>query len=146
MQALPLNQKQLAHAFSLRLAQAMSAQGWAIKPGVLVQHFNRMHPGEPVTLYSARSWLRGDYLPRPQRLISLALCLKVPPHQLMYGQFYQTQLASEAAPTWVLSDREHRLVQVLRRLGPLDFGQIEQLAWRSLSADRASPRRPLKGD
>jgi hypothetical protein len=144
MHALPLTQKQLAHAFSLRLASAMGARGWSIKPSVLVAQFNRMHPGDPVTLYSARSWLRGEFLPRPERLISLALCLNVSPHQLMYGQFYQTQLATESAPPWVLSEREHRLMQCLRRLAPQDFGLIEQLAWRSLGPDHVPPAGPLK--
>jgi Ser/Thr protein kinase RdoA (MazF antagonist) len=144
MHALPLTQKQLAHAFSLRLAAAMRAQGWPVKAMVLTEHFNRMHPGEPVTLYSARSWLRGEYMPRPQRLISLALCLNVSPHQLMYGQFYQTLMASEPAPPWVLSEREHRLMQCLRRLAPQDFGRVEQLAWRSLAQEQSPPKGPFK--
>jgi len=144
MHALPLTQKQLAHAFSLRLAAAMRGQGWPVKAMVLTAHFNRLHPGDPVTLYSARSWLRGEYLPRPQRLISLALCLNVSPHQLMYGQFYQSLLASEGSMSWVLSEREHRLMLCLRRLAPQDFGRVEQLAWRSLGPERVEPPVRLK--
>jgi hypothetical protein len=144
MHALPLTQKQLAHAFSLRLAAAMQARGWPVKPSVLIGQFNRMHPGDPLTLYSARSWLRGEFVPRPHRLISLALCLNVAPHQLMYGQFYQTPLAAESAPPWVLSEREHRLMQCLRRLNPQDWGRIESLAWRSLSSEGLPQNGSLK--
>ena len=138
--AVPLTRQQLAHAFGLRLAHAMQERGWQPIPSVLVKHFNQMHPGKPVTIYSARSWLMGEFLPRPQRLISLALCLGVPPHRLLYGQFYDTQTAMEHTDAMVLSDREHRLLQCLRRLSPQDLFQIEQLTWRSLAQERQTAR------
>jgi hypothetical protein len=122
----------LAQAFSRRLAAAMRERGWKPIPSVLLKHFNRVHWGEPITLYTTRSWLRGQYMPRPHRLVSLALCLGVPPDRLMYGQFYQVPCASESGPSLLLSDREHRLVQCLRRLAPQDQWRVEQLAWRSL--------------
>lgn len=128
-----LTQPQLAHAFSLRLAAAMQTRGWRVTPSVLMRHFNRLHPGEPVTIYTTRSWLKGEFLPRPQRLISLAMCLGVPPHQLMYGQFYEAPQVREHTPALVLSEREHRLVQCLRRLSFQDQWRVEQLAWRSLT-------------
>lgn len=117
----------------------MLDRGWKPVPSVLLRHFNRVHWGEPITLYTTRSWLRGQYLPRPQRLVSLALCLGVSPHQLMYGQFYGVSVACEAGPSMLLSDREHRLVQCLRRLSPQDQWQIEQLAWRSLPPPPSRP-------
>ena len=129
----PLTQQHLAHAFSLRLALAMQAKGWRAIPSVLMRHFNRMHTGEPVTIYTTRSWLQGEFLPRPQRLISLAQCVGVAPHRLMYGEFYQAPTAQEGASALVLSDREHRMMLCLRRLSSQDLWRIEQLIWRSLT-------------
>ena len=131
------NRETLALAFSRRLAQAMQERGWKPVPSVLMRQFNRVHLGEPITLYAARSWLRGEFLPRPHRLVSLALCLGVAPDRLMYGEFYQTPGTREPAPALLLSEREHRLVQCMRRLAPQDQWQLEQLAWRSL---RPGPR------
>jgi hypothetical protein len=62
----------------------------------------------------------------------------------MYGQFYQSLLASEGSMSWVLSEREHRLMLCLRRLAPQDFGRVEQLAWRSLGPERVEPPVRLK--
>ncbi len=126
--------EELAQAFSRRLKAAMLTRGWKPVPSVLMRQFNRLHWGEPITLYTTRSWLRGEFLPRPHRLITLALSLGVSPHQLMYGQFYQTPCASDVGPSLLLSDREHRLVQCLRRLAPQDQWRVEQLAWRSLAS------------
>jgi hypothetical protein len=140
-----LTRQQLAHAFGLRLANAMQEKGWQPMPSVLMKHFNQMHPGDPVTIYSARSWLMGEYMPRPQRLISLALCLGVPPHRLLYGQFYDTQTAREQTESMVLSDREHRLLQCLRRLSHQDLCRIESLTWRSM-AEAHHAGHPLKRD
>ena len=139
-----LTQSQLAHAFSLRLAAAMHERGWKTMPSVLMHHFNRMHPGDPVTIYTTRSWLKGEFLPRPQRLISLAMCLEVPPHQLMYGQYYEAPQARETLPALVLSEREHRLVQCLRRLSFQDLWRVEQLAWRSLAP--VTPSVQIRGE
>lgn len=123
---------ELARSFGLRLGSAMLARGWRPMPSVLVRHFNQVHPGQPITLYAARSWLHGQFMPRPDKLISLAQCLRVPPHQLMYGEFYRQHGAHESAPAWVLSEREHRLIQCLRRLPVEDHDQIERLAWQRL--------------
>ena len=128
---------ELVQAFSRRLAAAMRQRGWKPVPSVLMRQFNQVHRGEPITLYTTRSWLRGEYMPRPQRLISLALCLGVSPHQLMYGQFYEAPFASEPAAPLLLSDREHRLVQCLRSLAQQDQWRVEQLAWRSLAPSRS---------
>ncbi|MDI9330824.1 MAG: XRE family transcriptional regulator [Alphaproteobacteria bacterium] len=127
----------LVHAFGLRLGSAMVARGWRPIPSELMRQFNRVHPGDPITLYTTRSWLQGEYLPRPARLISLAQCLGVPPHQLMYGEFYRRHEVREGSPAWVLSEREHRIVQCLRRLSWSDQAEIERMAWQRLA--RASP-------
>ena len=121
----------LARAFGLRLGTAMLERGWSPIPSVLMRHFNLMHDGVPISIYTARSWLHGDFLPRPTKLISLAQCLAVPPHELMYGEFYQNPRLS--APAWVLSEREHRLIQCLRRLSTTQYEQIEQLVWLNRS-------------
>lgn len=136
------SREELAQAFSRRLIAAMLERGWKPMPSVLMRHFNRVHWGEPITLHTTRSWLRGQFMPRPHRLVSLALCLRVSPHQLMYGQFYDVATACEASPSLLLSEREHRLVQCWRRLTPQDQWRVEQMAWHSLPHP---PPRSTKG-
>jgi hypothetical protein len=111
----------------------MVARHWRPIPSVLMRHFNGVHGEGAISLYTARSWLRGEYLPRPQRLLALAKCLGVPPHHLMYGHFYQAGTVAEREPGMVLSEREHRIIQCLRRLSSQGQAQLEQTAWRLLS-------------
>ena len=129
------SREQIARAFGLRLGSAMLARGWQPLPSVLKRHFNRWHGGKPISIYTTRSWLRGQFLPRPDRLVTLAQCLGVAPHQLMYGQFYQNTVARESEPALVLSEREHRLVQCLRRLTPQGQAEVEQTAWARLMSE-----------
>ena len=133
MQSTGETHPQLARAFGLRLGQAMLDRGWRPIPSVLMREFNRVQGDAPVSIYSTRSWLHGQYLPRPRRLLALSQCLGVPPHQLMYGHFYQKSLACEGDPGWVLNEREHRLLLCLRRLSPQSLWQIEQSVWKQLT-------------
>lgn len=134
-----LSRAQIARAFGLRLGSAMVARGWKPLPSVLRRHFNRVHTGRSISIYTTRSWLRGQFLPRPDRMVTLAQCLGVAPHQLMYGQYYQNPLtAHEAEPALVLSDREHRLIQCLRRLSPQGQADVERAAWLCLSDEHHS--------
>lgn len=132
--ALPSSHPALARDFGLRLGSAMLARHWRPIPSVLMREFNKVQGEEAISLYTARSWLRGEYLPRPHRLLALAKCLGVAPHQLMYGHFYQAGAVAEREPGMVLSEREHRLIQCLRRLSSQGQGQLEQTAWHLLSA------------
>ena len=135
-----LSRAQIARAFGLRLGSAMVARGWKPLPSVLKRHFNRAHQGPSISIYTTRSWLRGQFLPRPDRMLTLAQCLGVAPHQLMYGQYYQNTLtARETEPALVLSDREHRLIQCLRRLSAQGQIDVEHAAWLCLSAEHQSP-------
>lgn len=128
------SREQIARAFGLRLGSAMLDRGWRPLPSVLCRHFNRVHAGEPISIYTTRSWLRGQFLPRPDRLLTLAQCLGVPPHQLMYGQFYQKGESGQADSALLLSEREHRLIQCLRRLSDQGQTEVEHTAWRCLAA------------
>jgi hypothetical protein len=141
MPGFDLSHDQIAHAFGVRLGHAMRDRGWAPSPSVLRKHFNRAHPGAPISFYTTRSWLRGQFLPRPDRLVTLAQCLGVAPHELMYGQYYQNPpQAREAEPALILSEREHRLVQCLRRLSPQGQVEVERTAWRCLAAQHKPSR------
>ena len=134
----------LAQAFSRRLAAAMRERGWKPIPSVLLKHFNRVHWGEPITLYTTRSWLRGQYMPRPHRLVSLALCLGVPPDRLMYGQFYQVPCASESGPSLLLSDRELDVFRLLGHgLGTRQIAAKLRIAASTVETHRAAIKRKL---
>ncbi len=130
-----LSREHIARAFGLRLGSAMLARGWRPLPSVLQRQFNQVHTGEPISIYTTRSWLRGQFLPRPDRLVTLAQCLGVAPHQLMYGQFYRHSVAGEAEAALLLSEREHRLLQCLRRLSIQGRSEVEHTAWRCLALE-----------
>lgn len=71
--------------FADRLRAAMTASGYEPKAAVLEREFNTRHWGKPMTLHGVRRWLRGETLPSQDKLITLAEWLKVPPHELRFG-------------------------------------------------------------
>ncbi|HTA64588.1 MAG TPA: hypothetical protein VK753_03710, partial [Xanthomonadaceae bacterium] len=72
--------------FAKRLKQAMQAAGLEPKPGVLVNEFNLEHQGKSVTFQSASRWLKGEALPDPERILTLARMLGVSASLLLFGE------------------------------------------------------------
>ena len=69
----------------------MESAGYEARPSVLEREFNSRHWGKPMTLHGVRRWLLGEAIPSHAKLRTLADWLKVPPHELTWGQ-------SEPAP------------------------------------------------
>jgi hypothetical protein len=81
--------------FADRLSEAMRARGWEVRPSILERKFNTRFGGQPITSQSASAWLRGQSLPRPDKLRALATLLAVEPQWLLYG----TQSGALREPT-----------------------------------------------
>lgn len=63
--------KQERTEFALRLKAAMTERG--IKgPTALADRFNTFFPGEPIVSQTASGWLRGKFLPEPDKMRALA--------------------------------------------------------------------------
>jgi hypothetical protein len=71
--------------FANRLREAMERAGCQPKPAVLEREYNLRCWGKPVTLHGVRRWLRGETIPREDKLLVLAEWLQISPHQLRYG-------------------------------------------------------------
>ncbi|MHB1271752.1 MAG: hypothetical protein ACYCZD_03105 [Rhodanobacter sp.] len=71
--------------FSKRLATAMHAAGHEPRPSVLFKQFNTRFRGRSVSFQTASRWLRGDAIPRQDKLVALADWLKVDRHFLRFG-------------------------------------------------------------
>lgn len=71
--------------FANRLREAMERAGFQAKPAVLEREYNLRCWGKPVTLHGVRRWLRGETIPREDKLLVLAEWLEISPHQLRYG-------------------------------------------------------------
>lgn len=63
----------------------MQAKGYEAKAGVLEREFNLRHYGKDITLHAAAKWLRGEALPRNDKIMTLAAWLDVPPNELVFG-------------------------------------------------------------
>src|SRR5262249_12389685 len=71
--------------FSKRLAEAMRAMGLEPRPEVLMQRFNSRHPGRSVSFQSASRWLRGEAVPKADKLELLAELFRIEVQTLLYG-------------------------------------------------------------
>jgi len=66
--------------FSKRLAEAMRAMGLEARPKVLMTRFNSRYRGRSVSFQSASRWLRGEAVPKPDKLELLAELFRVEAH------------------------------------------------------------------
>lgn len=71
--------------FAEQLKAAMQAKGYAPKASVLEREFNLRYFGKPITLHAAGKWLRGEAIPRNDKVVTLAKWLEVQPANLVYG-------------------------------------------------------------
>ena len=77
---------QIRQQFAKRLKQAMQAAGFEPRPGVLVDQFNLEHRGSSVTFQTASRWLKGEALPDPEKIQTLARVLGVNACHLLFGE------------------------------------------------------------
>lgn len=72
--------------FGQRLRDAMTSNGYALRPVVLEREFNTRYWGRSVTLQGVRRWLRGEAIPSQDKLQVLAEWLGLAPEVLRFGE------------------------------------------------------------
>ena len=72
--------------FAERLQAAMRDAGLEPRPAVLLHLFNTHYWGRPVTFQAVSRWLRGESIPKQNKLITLAEILKIEPQVLRFGE------------------------------------------------------------
>lgn len=82
--------------FAKRLKEAMQAMGHSPQPSVLVNLFNLEHSGESVTFQTASRWLKGESLPTPERVKTLATLFASDACYLLFGE--RTRLSIRDTP------------------------------------------------
>jgi len=85
--------------FSARLRAAMKNAGMPISGTELERAFNRKWDQAPVTVQAVSRWIRGDAMPRHDKLHVLAKVLRVDPNHLLFGNS-QPQGAAERRREW----------------------------------------------
>lgn len=72
--------------FTKRLAEAMRAMGWEARPSILLKKFNTRYRGRSPSFATVARWLRGEGVPRWDKLVVLAEMLRVEPQFLLQGE------------------------------------------------------------
>lgn len=86
--------------FANQLKAAMVAKGFPPKAAVLEREFNLRFFGKPITLHAAGKWLRGEAIPRNDKVVTLAKWLEVEPADLVYGLEIKEEIQKKKA-RWV---------------------------------------------
>lgn len=122
--------------FSLRLAEAMRGKGYEPKPGVLHKLFNSRYSGKSVEFSTASKWLRGQALPRQDKLQVLAALFNVEPHVLRFGGKPQV---GESRLDWPgqLGPRDHEMIHAFLSLPPVQRKAVRELVSTLASGGRA---------
>src|SRR5438128_928087 len=85
--------------FGARLRAAMKSAGMPISGTALERAFNRKWNQAPVTVQAVSRWIRGDAIPRHDKLQVLAKVLRVEANQLLFGTSVP-QSAAERRREW----------------------------------------------
>lgn len=79
-----MNSDEQKKQFAKKLKIAMENNGYPAKASVLEREFNLKHYGKPITLHGAAKWLRGESIPRHDKIVTLAGLLAIEPNELVY--------------------------------------------------------------
>lgn len=90
-----MNSNKQKQQFSEKLKSAMIARGYEARASVLEREFNLKYYGKPVTIQGAAKWLRGESIPRADKVITLAQWLEVEPSELVYGIKIKEEIAEK---------------------------------------------------
>ncbi len=119
---------ELRKQFAKRLKQAMQTAGFESKPSVLVMQFNLEHRGSAVTFQTASRWLKGEALPDPEKIQTIARVVGVSACHLLFGEtgrFGVRDQASESLET--LRAQDHRMLAAYLLLKPEQRKLVREL-------------------
>ena len=83
--------------FAERLRAAMEKAGYKPEAAVLEREFNQHYYGKGVTLHGVNKWLKGQSLPRHDKVMAIAKWLRIPPEELTFGLEIKRQIKEERA-------------------------------------------------
>ena len=83
--------------FAERLRAAMVKAGYKPEAAVLEREFNQRYYGKDVTLHGVNKWLKGQSIPRLDKIETLAKWLRIPPEELTFGLEVKQQIKESRA-------------------------------------------------
>jgi len=85
--------------FAERLRAAIEKAGYKAEAAVLEREFNQHCYGKGVTLHGVNKWLKGQAIPRLDKIEALAKWLRIPPEESTFGLEIKQQI-KEARARW----------------------------------------------
>lgn len=83
--------------FAERLRAAIVKAGYKAEAAVLEREFNQRYFGKGVTLHGVNKWLKGQSIPRLDKIETLAKWLNIPLDELTFGLEIKQQLQEKRA-------------------------------------------------
>ena len=83
--------------FAERLRAAIEKAGYKAEAAVLEREFNQRYFGKGVTLHGVNKWLKGQSIPRLDKIETLAKWLRIPLDELTFGLEIKQQIKEERA-------------------------------------------------
>lgn len=77
----------------------MEKAGYKPEAAVLEREFNQRYYGQGVTLHGVNKWLKGQSIPRLDKIETLAKWLRIPPEELTFGLAIKQQV-KESRTRW----------------------------------------------
>jgi transcriptional regulator with XRE-family HTH domain len=83
--------------FAERLHAAIEKAGYKAEAAVLEREFNQRYYGKGVTLHGVNKWLKGQSIPRLDKIETLAKWLRIPLDELTFGLEIKQQIKEDRA-------------------------------------------------
>lgn len=83
--------------FAERLRAAMEKAGYKAEAAVLEREFNQRYYGKDITLHGVNKWLKGQSIPRYDKILALSKWLRIPPEELTFGLEIKQRIKEERA-------------------------------------------------
>lgn len=131
--------------FAKRLHAAMEHAGYEAKPAVLEREFNLRYWGKPVTLHGVRRWLKGEALPREDKLLVLAEWLQSDPRTLRFGDEVPNRIKERKALYESIPHQEQEAIQVFLGLSTAGRKLIHEMIMVCARAEQAQSSTPGSG-
>lgn len=83
--------------FAERLRAAMEKASYKAEAAVLEREFNQRYYGKDITLHGVNKWLKGQSIPRYDKILALSKWLRIPPEELTFGLEIKQSIKVERA-------------------------------------------------
>lgn len=75
----------------------MEKAGYKAEAAVLEREFNQRYYGKDITLHGVNKWLKGQSIPRYDKIFALSKWLRIPPEELTFGLEIKQSIKEERA-------------------------------------------------